>query len=178
VIHVGKPGSQAGAGPPGGLYQATPGGILALQLPDAAMNPAKDRKLSQLALKALSVFEAIGLIVITLATLVAGVTEVNTMVDAGTVTLADLLLLFLYLEILAMVGVYFRSGQLPVRFPIYIAIVALARYLVLDMKSLDDWRMLGVTASMLLLAIAVLVIRYGHTRFPYNEAPQDRDSQP
>jgi len=142
------------------------------------MNPAKDRKLSQLALNALSVFEAIGLIVITLATLVAGVTEVKTMVDAGTVTLADLLLLFLYLEILAMVGVYFRSGQLPVRFPIYIAIVALARYLVLDMKSLEDWRMLGVTASMLMLAVAVLVIRYGHTRFPYDENPKDRDPSP
>ena len=142
------------------------------------MNPAKDRKFSQLALYALGVFEAIGLIVITLATLVASVIEVKTMVDAKTVTLADLLLLFLYLEILAMVGVYFRSGQLPVRFPIYIAIVALARYLVLDMKSLDDWRMLGVTASILLLAAAVLVIRYGHTRFPYDKTPQDKDAQP
>jgi protein PsiE len=142
------------------------------------MTPAKDRKLSQLALNALGAFEGIGLIVITLATLVASVIEVQTMIDARTVTLADLLLLFLYLEILAMVGVYFRSGQLPVRFPIYIAIVALARYLVLDMKSLDDWRMLGVTASMLLLAIAVLVIRYGHTRFPYDETPQNRDLKP
>jgi protein PsiE len=142
------------------------------------MNPAKNHKLSQLALKALGGFEAIGLIVITLATLVAGVIEVKTMVNARTVALADLLLLFLYLEILAMVGVYFRSGQLPVRFPIYIAIVALARYLVLDMKSLDDWRMLGVTASMLLLAIAVLVIRYGHVRFPYDEKLKDRDLLP
>ncbi|MDA8255699.1 MAG: phosphate-starvation-inducible PsiE family protein [Betaproteobacteria bacterium] len=142
------------------------------------MNPAKDRQFSRRALNVLGVFEAIGLVVITLATLVAGVSEVRTMVGAATVTLADLLLLFLYLEILAMVGVYFQSGQLPVRFPIYIAIVALARYLVLDMKSLDVWRMLGVTASMLLLAIAVLVIRYGHTRFPYDESLKDRDSQP
>lgn len=142
------------------------------------MNPAKDRTFPRLALNVLGVLEAIGLIVITLATLVAGVFEVWTMVDAGTVTLADLLLLFLYLEILAMVGVYFRSGQLPVRFPIYIAIVALARYLVLDMKSLDVWRMLGVTASMLLLACAVLVIRYGHTRFPYDENLKDRDPEP
>ena len=140
------------------------------------MNPAKDRLLSRWALSLLGVLEAIGLIVITLATLVAGVFEVETMVAAGTVTLADLLLLFLYLEILAMVGVYFRSGQLPVRFPIYIAIVALARYLVLDMKSLDVWRMLGVAASMLLLACAVLVIRYGHTRFPYLDNPKG-DSQ-
>jgi protein PsiE len=142
------------------------------------MNPAKDRTFPRLALNVLGVLEAIGLIAITLATLVAGVFEVRTMVDAGTVTLADLLLLFLYLEILAMVGVYFRSGQLPVRFPIYIAIVALARYLVLDMKSLDVWRMMGVTASMLLLACAVLVIRYGHTRFPYDENLKDRDPQP
>ncbi len=142
------------------------------------MNPAKDRQFSRRALNVLGALEAVGLVVITLATLVAGVSEVRTMVGAGTVTLADLLLLFLYLEILAMVGVYFQSGQLPVRFPIYIAIVALARYLVLDMKSLDVWRMLGVTASMLLLACAVLVIRYGHTRFPYDESLKDRDSQP
>ncbi len=142
------------------------------------MNPAKDRTISRLALNALSVFETIGLLVITLATGVAGVIEVKTMVTAGTVTLADLLLLFLYLEIFAMVGVYFQSGQLPVRFPIYIAIVALARYLVLDMKSLDVWRMLGVTASMLLLAAAVLVIRYGHVRFPYQDVHKGRDTPP
>ena len=142
------------------------------------MNPAKDRTFSRLALNALSVFETIGLLVITLATVVAGVIEVRTMVAAGTVTLADLLLLFLYLEIFAMVGVYFQSGQLPVRFPSYIAIVALARYLVLDMKSLDVWRMLGVTASMLLLAAAVLVIRYGHVRFPYQDAQKGRDTPP
>src|SRR4030065_2761462 len=114
------------------------------------MNPAKDRKFSHLALNVLGVFEAVGLVIITLATLVAGVFEVKVMVDAGTVTLADLLLLFLSLEILAMEGGYFRSGQLPVRFPIYIAIVALARYLVLDMKSLDAGRRLGGTGSILL----------------------------
>ncbi|OZA10621.1 MAG: phosphate-starvation-inducible E [Hydrogenophilales bacterium 17-62-8] len=142
------------------------------------MNPAKDRTFSRLALGTLGVIETIGLVVITLATGVAGVIEVRTMIAANTVTLADLLLLFLYLEIFAMVGVYFQSGQLPVRFPIYIAIVALARYLVLDMKSLDVWRMVGVTASMLLLAVAVLVIRYGHVRFPYKDIHKSRDTLP
>jgi protein PsiE len=140
------------------------------------MNPAKNRQLSRLTLSVLGVFEALGLFVITLATLAAAAFDIKAMVGAGSVGLADLLLLFLYLEVLAMVGVYFRSGQLPVRFPIYIAIVALARYLVLDMKSLDVWRMLGVTASMLLLAFSVLVIRYGHTRFPYREPLEDKDS--
>jgi len=125
--------------------------------------------LSSYALKFLGIIEHAGLAVITVATVIAGVGEVNIMIAAGTVTLADLLLLFLYLEILAMVGLYYQSGKLPVRFPIYIAIVALARYMVLDMKNMDEWRLLGVAAGILLLALAVLAIRYGHTRFPYNE---------
>ena len=123
----------------------------------------------------MGVFEALGVVVITLAALVAGAFEVRIMVDAGTVPLADLLLLFLYLEILASVGQYFRSGQLPARVRLQ---SSRARYRGLDMKSLDVWRMLGVTASMLLLACAVLVIRYGHTRFPYDETLKDRDPQP
>lgn len=124
---------------------------------------------SRIALSVLSVIEHVGLVVITIATVIAGYLEVMVMVDARTVTLADLLLMFLYLEILAMVAVYYRSGQLPVRFPIYIAIVALARYIVLDTKNMSDWRMVAVTASILLLAGAVLLIRYGHVRYPYDQ---------
>jgi len=139
------------------------------------MYPAKDRKVPRAALSILGVFETLGLAIIAVATLIAAGIEVRMMIEAGTVRLADLLMLFLYLEILAMVGVYFKSGQLPVRFPIYIAIIALARYLVLDIKSLDVWRMLGVAAAMMILACAVLVIRYGHTRFPYSDRPGSED---
>lgn len=128
-----------------------------------------NNRASQIALAILSIIEHIGLAVITVATVIAGSSDVVTMVDAGTVTLTDLLLLFLYLEILAMVGLYYKSGKLPVRFPIYIAIVALARYMVLEMKDLDQWHMLGLAGAVLLLAISVLVIRYGHVRYPYDE---------
>jgi protein PsiE len=121
------------------------------------------------AITILGIIEYIGLAIITIATIIAGAHEVGIMVDAGTVTLGDLLLMFLYLEILAMVGLYFKSGRLPIRFPIYIAIVALARYLVLDMKNLDEYRILGVTAAILLLTVSVLVIRYGHTRYAYED---------
>jgi len=125
--------------------------------------------ISRFALSILGIIEHAGLAVITVATVIAMLGEVNVMVAAQAVTLADLLLLFLYLEILAMVGLYYQSGKLPVRFPIYIAIVALARYMVLDMKNMDEWRLLGVAAGILLLALAVLAIRYGHARYPYNE---------
>lgn len=118
---------------------------------------------------ALDVVEYLGLMVIGIATTVAMYHEVAIMVSAQKVQLADLLLMFLYLEVLAMIGQYFKSGQLPVRFPMYIAMVALARYLILDIKDMTEWRMLAVTAAIFLLTLGVLVIRYGHVRFPYRE---------
>jgi protein PsiE len=85
------------------------------------------------------------------------------------VALADLLLMFLFLEVLAMIGQYFKFGQLPVRFPLYIGMVALARYMILDLKEMSEWRMLAVALAIFLLTISVLAIRYGHVRYPYRE---------
>jgi protein PsiE len=116
----------------------------------------------------LSLVEHIGLLVIAIATVFAMASEIMIMVRAVQVTLTDLLLLFLYLEVLAMVGLYYNSGKLPVRFPLYIGMVALARYLILDMKAMDDWRMLAVTGSILMLTLAVFLIRFGHVRYPYS----------
>ena len=121
------------------------------------------------ALRILHWVENVGLIVILLATLVASFQELQVMVMARKVTLTDLLLLFLYLEIFTMLGLYYRQGKLPVRYPIYIAIVALARYIVLGMKEMDEWRLLGVAAAVLMLTLAVLALRYGHVRYPYRE---------
>lgn len=117
------------------------------------------------------VIETVGLLIIVIATSVAMVQETRVMVDAQRVYLADLLLMFLFLEVLAMIGQYFKLGQLPVRFPLYIAMVALARYMVLDLKEMTEWRMLAVAAAILLLTVAVLIIRYGHIRLPYREDP-------
>jgi protein PsiE len=124
---------------------------------------------SHIALSILGIIEHVGLAIITVATVIAGSNDVAIMLAAKAVTLTDLLLLFLYLEILAMVGLYYKSGKLPVRFPIYIAIVALARYMVLEMKGLNELQLLGIAGAILMLALAVLVIRLGHVRFPYGD---------
>ena len=124
----------------------------------------------------LTAVEYLGLLAIAFATTYAMVEEVGTMVAARRVTLADLLLMFLYLEVLAMISQYFNTGQLPVRFPLYIAIVAMARYIILDIKELTELRMLAVAAGILLLTLAVLVIRYGHTKFPYRASEEDASS--
>jgi protein PsiE len=127
------------------------------------------RDVSRIGHKAISWVEDVGLIIIAISTVIAVGIEISTMLEARTVTLADLLLLFIYLEVLAMVAMYLDSGKLPVRMPLYISIVALARYMILDMKSLDTWKMLGVAGAVLLISLAVLAIRYGHTRFPYSK---------
>lgn len=119
--------------------------------------------------KALTLIQDVGLLIIVIATVIAVGFEVSHMVNAGKVEIADLLLLFIYLEVLAMVSIYMKSGKLPVRMPLYIAIVALARYLMLDMKNLGTLEMLGVAGAALLLAITILLIRYGHARFPYDK---------
>jgi protein PsiE len=111
----------------------------------------------------------IGLLVIAVATIIAIGIELLTMLEQRHVSLADLLLLFIYLEILAMASIYLKSGKLPVRIPLYITIVALARYMILDMKNLDTWRMLAIAGAVLVIAFAILVIRYGHNNYPYKQ---------
>lgn len=127
------------------------------------------RKSNYFGNRAIKIIEYAGLVIIAISTVIAVGIEISTMVAAMTVTLADLLLLFIYLEVLAMVGVYLDSGKLPVRMPLYIAIVALARYIILDMKGMDDWRLIGVAGAILLLSIAVLIHRYGHSKYPYDD---------
>jgi len=126
-------------------------------------------KLKDTSTKMLVVVESLGLLIIALSTVIAIGFEVMVMVEAMKVTLADLLLLFIYLEVLTMVGIYLKTGQLPVRVPLYIAIVAIARYVILDMKNLDTLRLLGLAGAILVVSLSVLVIRYGHNRFPYDD---------
>ncbi|WP_144147165.1 phosphate-starvation-inducible protein PsiE [Paraburkholderia sp. BCC1884] len=110
--------------------------------------------------------EFLGLVATALAAVVAMGQEIRNMVLSGTVTLTDLLLMFLYLEVLAMVGQYFKSGQLPVRFPLYIAMVALARELILGNGTATGSHMLETAGAILVLALGVLVIRIGQVKFP------------
>ena len=126
-------------------------------------------KLKESGYRTLVLVENIGLLIIALSTVIAIGFEVVQMLEAMKVTLADLLLLFIYLEVLTMVGIYLKTGKLPVRVPLYIAVVAIARYMILDMKNLDTLRVLGLAGAVLILAVAILAIRYGHTKYPYND---------
>lgn len=121
------------------------------------------------ALALLKWVENVGLLVILAATIAAGYGEVQSMLTIGRVTLTDLLLLFLYLEIITMLGLYYKEGKLPVRYPIYIAIVALARYIVLGMKEMDNLTMIAMAGAILILTVSVLLLRFGQSKLPYKD---------
>lgn len=131
------------------------------------MKIAKMKILKNITKNSLDLIQDIGLILVAFATVIAFGAEIMLMVQQRAVTLADLLLLFIYLEVLAMVTIYLKSGKLPIRIPLYIAIVALARYMILDMKAMDYKQMLAVAGATLIIAITILVIRFGHVRYPY-----------
>lgn len=104
------------------------------------------------------------------------------MAQRGRAELADILLLFIYLEIGAMVGIYFKTTRLPVRYLIYIAITALGRVLIelVGAEHRTGMDILVVSGAILLLSFAVLVLRFGSNRFPSNGsvAPAKSDKRP
>jgi len=97
------------------------------------------------------------------------------MASKGHASIEDILLLFIYLELGAMVGIYFKTNHMPVRFLIYVGITALTRLLVGDIAAHHklDWGIVAVPVAILLLALSNLVVRYGSARFP-SAASSDR----
>lgn len=128
-------------------------------------NHVLDKKLIDLGNKLFEVFHLIGLFVIGAAILWASWSEVISIISQGGPKIKDVLLLFIYLELGAMVGIYFQTKRLPVRYLIYIAVTALTRVLAIDIKEMSDMHMITLTAAILILCLAVLVLRIGSSRF-------------
>jgi phosphate starvation-inducible membrane PsiE len=115
-------------------------------------------------------FHYLALFAIGATTVWSGVATFFGMVAKGSAELSDILLLFVYLELGAMVGIYFKTTSLPVRYLIYIAITVLARLLVENVSKSHQAGpdVLVVTGSILLLSFAVLALRFGSYRYPTN----------
>lgn len=97
------------------------------------------------------------------------------MITRGHSTIDDILLLFIYLELGAMVGIYFKTNHMPVRFLIYVAITALTRMMIqhIQHNHTPDQGILLISGAILILTLATLVIRYGSSRFPYGKSSEE-----
>jgi phosphate starvation-inducible membrane PsiE len=117
------------------------------------------------------VFHRIALFGIGAATIWAAGSDFIEMFSQTRASIDDLLLLFIYLEIGAMVGIYFKTNHMPVRFLIYIAITALTRHLV-DLVAIGDESMtniLTLAGATLILAVSLLLIRMASSKYPSNQ---------
>jgi len=104
------------------------------------------------------------LIIILISTIVAVFLEIYNMYQVKTVTLADLLLMFLYLEVLAMVRVFWEEQSISITLPLLIAITALSRFIILQGKEMDPSALVYESSAILLIAIAIVVMRLRHSK--------------
>ena len=97
---------------------------------------------------------------IAILTVIATAQELVAIVDARKVDLADLLLLFIYTEVLGMIGVFYASNRIPITLPLFIAMTALARLIILQGKEMDPITLLYEAGAIAIIALAVLIIRF------------------
>ncbi len=104
--------------------------------------------------------QLIALVIILISTVIAFGQEMYQMITVKRVSLADLLLLFLYLEVLAMVRVFWESQSIQITLPLFIAITALARFIILQGKSLNPEILLYEAGAIVLIALAIVILRF------------------
>ena len=103
------------------------------------------------------------LILILVSTIIAIFIEILNMYSVKSVTLADLLLMFLYLEVMAMVRVFWEEQSIRITLPLLIAITALSRFIIMQGKEMDPSALVYQSAAILLIAVAIVVMRLRHS---------------
>ncbi len=101
--------------------------------------------------------------IILISTVIAVGIEINNMILNKSVTLADLLLMFLYLEVLAMVRVFWDQQSISITLPLLIAITALARFIILQGKEMDPAALVYEAVAIVLIAGAIVILRLRHS---------------
>ena len=101
--------------------------------------------------------------IILISTVIAVMLEINLMFSNKSVTLADLLLMFLYLEVMAMVRVFWDQQSISITLPLLIAITALARFIILQGKEMDPTALVYEAVAIVLIAGAIVILRLRHS---------------
>ena len=101
--------------------------------------------------------------IILLSTVIAVGIEIKRMIEVQSVELADLLLLFLYLEVMAMVRVFWDQQSISITLPLLIAITALARFIILQGKEMDPTALVYEAIAIVLIAGAIVILRLRHS---------------
>ena len=126
--------------------------------------PAATQKLDNGVLGFFSAAERILLVIISLLTMLAVALELAHFADSGRIRLADLLLLFIYLEVIGMAYAYYATHSVPVTLPVLIAITGITRLIILQGKEAEPSKLLFEAGAVLLLAIALAILSWASQR--------------
>ena len=128
--------------------------------------PAATQKLDNGVLGFFSAAERILLVIISLLTMLAVALELAHFAESGRIRLADLLLLFIYLEVIGMAYAYYATHSVPVTLPVLIAITGITRLIILQGKEAEPSKLLFEAGAVLLLAIALAILSWASQRSP------------
>ena len=109
--------------------------------------------------------QLIAVLAVLVATIIAFFVELSVMYETRTVGLADLLLMFIYIEVLGLVRSYWETRSVRITYPLVIAITALARYIILQDKNSDPANLIYIALAILIVSMATVVIRFRNSKY-------------
>ena len=115
--------------------------------------------------KAIRNIQLVAVLAVLVATIIAFFVELSFMYETKIIGLADLLLMFIYIEVLGLVRSYWETRAVRITYPLVIAITALARYIILQDKDSDPANLIYIALAILIVSIATVVIRFRNSRY-------------
>ena len=109
--------------------------------------------------------QLVAVIIVLISTIIAFFLEMKEMYDNKDITLADLLLMFIYIEVIGLVRSYWETQSVRITYPLIIAITALARFIILQDKESDPANLIYISLAILIVAIATVIIRFRNSRY-------------
>ena len=109
--------------------------------------------------------QLVAVIVVLVSTIIAFFLDMKEMYDNKDITLADLLLMFIYIEVIGLVRSYWETQSVRITYPLIIAITALARFIILQDKESDPSNLIYISLAILIVAIATVIIRFRNSRY-------------
>ena len=109
--------------------------------------------------------QLVAVIVVLISTIIAFFLEMKEMYDNKDITLADLLLMFIYIEVIGLVRSYWETQSVRITYPLIIAITALARFIILQDKESDPANLIYISLAILIVAVATVIIRFRNSKY-------------
>ena len=115
--------------------------------------------------KFIRLIQVTSVLIILAGAVVGFISEINLMIEKMKVELADLLLLFIYVEVMGMIRVYLLNEEIRITYPLIIAITAISRLIILQKKDLDPSILIYESVAILIIAVAIIVLRLRYLTF-------------